>query len=320
MAGLLGALCAASATLAQVPNTLYMQGLFLNPDGSPNPGLRSFNYAIGADGAWIGALEFSTQVLANADGLANFMISSPSLPNVFQTSTNTYFNINITPQNQQFVTAPYAFQAGNLPMASGNFTVMGDLNVAGNASMLALTAANGAALHAPIVIAKNAYFTNLTSAAFDGSLTDSGGVVMDGPIEANFSTRFSSATATSVFYAATNDINLINATIKQSFTCITNNLPTTGTSGTAAEDGFLIVWITIPNNNKTGGVYVNIGSLQFKLRRYSNAVQAAQEIHMYTGNTFPVAQGTTWSAFLVNAGDSSDITIQCYWIPLRGNG
>ena len=72
MAGILGALCIASSALAQVPHTLYMQGLFLNPDGSPAPGSHSFQYGIGANGAWVLVQNPGTQVLANADGLGNF--------------------------------------------------------------------------------------------------------------------------------------------------------------------------------------------------------------------------------------------------------
>ncbi len=320
MAGWLGALCAASAALAQVPNSLYMQGLFLNPDGSPAPGPHTFEYAIGADGEWLYSFDPpGTQVVANADGLGTFMISSTNLPHIFQTSTNTYFNMNIASFNQQFVTAPYAFEAGNLPMASGNFTVWGSLDVASNSLLMALTAANGAILRAPITIAKNAYFTNLSSAVFDGSLAVSGGAVLDGQVEANFSTVFSSATATSVFYGATNDVCLSNATIRQAFTCITTNLPNTGASGTAAEDGFLLVWINV-KDNETSGVYVNIGSLQFNLRHYANAAQLGQSLKMYTGSTYPVPKGTAWSVNLVDSSDSSDITITCYWTPLRGDG
>ncbi|MFH0881035.1 MAG: hypothetical protein V2A34_15075 [Lentisphaerota bacterium] len=320
MAGLLGALCAAGAASAQVPNTLYMQGLFLNPDGSASPGPHSFEFIIFSNGVQTFLQNPATQVTANADGLANFTITCPNLTRIFQTSTNTAFNMQGAPQNQQFVTTPYAFQAGNLPMASGNFSVGGDLDVASNASLLALAATNGALLNAPMTIAKNAYFTNLTSVSFDGSLSVSGGVVMEGTVEANYSTVFSNPSATSVFHAAASSICLSNATIKQSFNCFTNNLPTVGNSGTATEDGFLLVWIKVPNNNETSGVYVNLGALQFKLRRYANAVQLGEEIHMYTGSTFPVAQGMSWSVNLVNASDSSDITIQCYWLPLHGDG
>lgn len=142
---------------------------------------------------------------------------------------------------------------------------------------------------------------------------------MDGDVEANYSTVFSSATATSLFYGATNVVCLSNATIRHSFTCITTNLPSTGTSGTAAEDGFLLVWINV-KDNETSGVNVNIGSLQFNLRHYANAAQLGQSLKMYTGSTFPVPQGTSWSVNLVDSSDSSDISITCYWTPLRGDG
>lgn len=319
VAGLLGVLCAASATPAQVPNTLYMQGTFLNSTGGADPGVHSVEYAIISNGTIVLQQSTPTQVTASADGLANFTISSTNLPGIFQTCTNTFFNMQGVAPSQQFVSTPYTFQAGNLPMASGNFTVMGDLDVASNASMMALTANNGAILHAPITIAKSACFTNLSVVVFDNSLTVSGGMVMDGTVEANYATEFSSGTATSLFCAATNDICLSNATIRQSFTCITTNLPTVGTSGTAGEDGFLLVWITV-NVNDTSGVYVDIGNLQFKLRHYANAAQLGQSLYMYTGSTFPVPQGTTWSTSLVNAADKNNITIQCYWTPLHGDG
>ena len=319
VAGVLGALCAASATLAQVPNTLYMQGNFLNSAGGADPGVHSFQYVIASNGTVVLIQNTPTQVTANASGLANFTITDTNLPVIFQTATNTLFNME-GGRDQAFVTTPYTFQAGNLSMASGNFTVMGDLNVASNASMLALTATNGATLHAPVTIAKFANFTNLDNVVFDGSLTVAGGVVMDSAVEANYATVFSSGSATSRFCDATNNVVLSNATIRQSFNCITTNLPTVGTSGTAVEDGFLIVWIKVKEENTTSGVYVNIGGLQFKLQDYVSAVQAAPKLYIYTGSTFPVAQGTSWSTSLVNAGDSSDITIQCYWIPLHGDG
>lgn len=320
MVGWLIALCAAGVVLAQVPNTLYMQGLFLNPDGSPAPGAHSFEYAILSNGAVALLQSPATQVTAAVDGLAHFTISNTNLPGIFQTSTNTAFKGEYASFTQQFVTTPYAFEAGNLPMASGNFTVWGNLDVASNALLLALTAANGANLRAPITIAKNAYFTNLSSAVFDDSLTVSGGVVMEGAVEANYSTEFSSATATSVFYGATNTVCLSNATIRHSFTCITTNMPKTGTSDTAAEDGFLLVWLIVGDDNETSGVFVNIGDLQFKLRHYANAAQLGQSLHMYTGSTFPVPKDTAWSVYLVDSSDSSDITISCYWTPLRGDG
>jgi hypothetical protein len=318
VAGLAGALCAASIAPAQVPDTLYMQGLFLKADGTADAGMHSVEAVIYSNA--MVALDQSTQVTANADGLANFTLSNTNLPLIFQTSTNVLFNLHGSGPIQAFVTTPYAFQAGNLSMASGNFTVWGDMDVAGSASMVALTATNGALLNSPVAVARFAYFTNLDSAVFDGSLAIAGGAVMDGTVEANYDTVFSSGTATSLFYAATNSVVLNNAVIQQSFTCITTNLPSVSSStGTAAEDGFLLVWITV-DDNETSGVYVNIGNLKFTLKHYANAAQLGQSLHMYTGATYPVPQGTTWSTSLVDAGDKNNITIQCYWIPLRGGG
>ena len=267
--GFLGSLLLVLASFtagAQVPNELYMQGVFLQSDGITPvpPGPRQVNWAINGEPD----LQGLTNVMVGAYGVADFTISSPQLPLIFQNGDNSHFNLD--GPDQVFVTAPYAFQSANLPQASGNFTVAGDMDV-------------------------------------------------DGAAEGNYQTRFSNASATSLFYGNTNTVILSNATVQSAFTLFTNNYQATANSGTAPCDGFLMVWVTV-SGHKTSGANVQIGNLTFKIQYYADACQASQTLKIYTGSTYPVPQGTPWSVALVNASDSGSLAITCYWVPLRGNG
>ena len=314
---LLAALLACPWAGAQVPNEMYMQGVFLQADGStPSSGTHNVTFTIYTNSA-TAALSRTTNLVANARGVADFIIVDATLPGIFQTCSNATFKMTGSP-TQAFVTAPYAFQAANLPVASGNFTVWGDLNVASNATLSALTADSGGTLAAPVTVAGFATFTNVSSVVFGSGVNVAGGMTIAGAAEANYETRFTNTAATSVFYGATNTVVMSNAVVKAPFTMVSSNYAAVGTSGTAPVDGFLMVWITVGNWD-TSGVNVKIGDHTFPLRYYANAGNG-QSLDFYTGNTFPVAQGTLWSATLINAGDSSHITIMCYWVPLQGNG
>lgn len=315
--GILAAWLAGGAALAQVPNQLYMQGAFLQADGAtPAPGAHSVTVTIRSNSAV--ALTRTTNVTANNHGLADFVIADAALPAIFRGSTNATFAMT-GGSTQAFVTAPYAFQAGNLPAASGNFTVRGNLTVASNATLTALTAENGGTLAVPITVARYATFTNLTGVEFGAALDVAGGVSVAGLAEANYDTRFTNATATVVCLGATNEVVLSNATVQSSFTLLSTNYTTTGASGTAPADGFLMVWVKT-DNHATSGVNVKIDTLTFKLQWYCDVELSKQDLNLYKGSAFPVAKGATWSAMLVNASDSDKITITCYWVPLNGEG
>ncbi|HOW98001.1 MAG TPA: hypothetical protein P5567_12685 [Kiritimatiellia bacterium] len=315
--GILAAWLACGAALAQVPNQLYMQGVFLQADGAtPAPGAHSVSVTIRSNAAV--ALTRTTNVTANNHGLADFVIADAALPALFRGTTNASF-VMTGGATQAFVTAPYAFQAGNLPSASGNFTVQGNLNVASNATLTALTAENGGTLAVPITVARYATFTNLNGVEFGAALDVAGGVTVAGPAEANYDTRFTNTAATTVFLGATNEVVLSNATVRSSFTLLSTNYTTTGTSGTAPADGFLMVWVKT-DNHKTSGVNVKIDTLTFKLQWYCDVELSSQNLNLYKGSAFPVAKDVTWSVMLVNASDSDKITITCYWVPLNGEG
>ena len=300
---------------AQVPNELYMQGVFLQSDGITPvpPGPRQVNWAIsGAQN-----LQGTTTVVVGAYGVADLTISSPQLPLIFQNGANAQFELG-GPQ-QTFVTAPYAFQSANLPQASGNFTVAGNLTVSNNAHLMALTATNGGNLAVPITVTGNAVFTNVAGVLFSQNLSVAGDMDVDGAAEGNYQTHFTNASVTSLFYGNTNTVILSNATVQSAFTLFTNNYQATANSGTAPCDGFLMVWVKV-TGHKTSGANVQIGNLTFKIQYYADACQASQTLKIYTGSTYPVPQGTSWSVALVNASDSGSLAITCYWVPLRGNG
>ena len=316
--GFLGSLLLVLASFtagAQVPNELYMQGVFLQNDGvtTAPPGPRQVNWVINAGSQ----LQGTTNVNVGAYGVADFFIISPQLPSIFQNSDNASFQLG-GPQ-QYFVTAPYAFQSANLQQASGNFTVAGNLTVSNNAHLMALTATNGGNLAVPITVTGNAVFTNVADVVFSKNLSVAGDMDIDGTAEGNYQTRFSNASATNIFYGGTNAVILSNATVQSAFTLFTNNYQATGNSGTAPCDGFLMVWVKV-TGHKTSGANVQIGNLTFKIQYYADACQASQNLKIYTGSTYPVPQGTSWSVALVNASDSGSLAITCYWVPLRGNG
>ena len=302
---------------AQVPNELYMQGVFLEPDGAtPVAGTHNVTVSIYTNSS-TAALTLSTNLQANNRGVAELIISNAKLPDIFQGCTNATFHMSGS-VTQSFVTAPYAFQAANLPAASGNFTIGGDLNVASNARLVALTATNGGTLSCPITVGQYAVFTNVSSVNFGSALDVAGGMSVGGTSEANYQVRFTNTAATAVVYGDTNSVVMSNAVVRAPFTLFSTNYARVSNSGTADSDGFLLVWTNVSDWD-TDGVYVKIGNNTFLLRYYSNAGNG-ESLDFFTGNTFPVAQGTQWSATLANAGDSSHLSIICYWVPLKGNG
>ena len=314
----LAALAAGLPADAQVPSELYMQGVFLEADGStPAPGAHAVTLSLFTNPA-AAALTKSTNVVANNHGVADFSIADPSLPGLFQGSTNVTFLMS-GGATQSFVTAPYAFHAANLPNASGNFTVWSNLYVASNATIKALTAERGGTLAAPVTVAGHAHFTNLANVTFGGGLDVHGGMLFEGLVDANYQARFTNTSAVSVFYGDTNQVVMSNATIRSSFSLITTNLHSADLSDTAPVDGFLVVWVEVRGEH-TSGVLVEIGNLPFTLRYYADPAQLGQNHDFWNGATFPVPKGTKWTVGLVNAGESSSISIRCYWVPLFGNG
>jgi hypothetical protein len=316
--GIPGVLLASLVATAQVPNAMYMQGAFLQADGvTPSPGTHPSTVAIYTNSP-TAALSLSTNVVANEHGVGDFTITDSRLPSFFQTCTNVSYQLTGIPL-QPFVTAPYTFQAANLPMASGNFTVQGHLNVASNSVVKALTADNGGTLAVPLNVAGWATFTNLSSVTFNGNLDVVGGLLLNGHAEANYQTRFTNTSATTAFYGDTNNVVLSNAVVKTPFTIITTNLQSTGTSQTAPVDGFLMVYMKVTSHD-TAGLSIKIGNLTLLHRYKLDASFNKQDLGMYTGATFPVPKGTSWSVSLVDAGDSDDISFTCYWLPLKGDG
>ncbi len=300
---------------AQVPAEMYMQGQFLKTNGTtPDTGAHALTATIYKNGA--SALAKTFTVTAGVDGVAGFSIADGALPAIFQGSTNTAFQLT-GGTRQPYVTTPYAFAAANLPKASGNFTVWGNLTVSSNAELNALTAENGGTVSGPLMVRGSALFTNMAQVTFNNNMNVSGGMVAQGPVQSLYNAQFTSA-ATSHFYAATNDICLSNTTIHTTFGVITQAVQGVGNSGTATEDGFLMVWLKVTTHG-ADGVYVTIDGLQFKIRHYLNSNAGTQDLSIYNGYTYPVAAGSTWSVALVSQGDSG-INITCYWMPLRGGG
>lgn len=302
---------------AQVPNELYMQGVFLKPGGMTNAtGSTNVTVAMYTNSA-AAALSRTTNLVLNSRGVANFVLADTNLPVFFQTCTNVTFHMT-GGSTQAFVTAPYAFQAANLPAASGNFTIWGDLSVASNARLVALTATNGGLVAGPITVGLNAIFTNASPVTFGAGLDVVGGMTVGGAADVNYQARFTNTSASAVFYGGTNAVVLSNAVMRAPFTMVSSNYSALPASGKADCDGLLMVWVNV-GHWKNDGVYVKIGDLTFLLRYYANAGNG-ESLHFYTGNTFTVPKDTSWSAALVDQGDSDDVTIQCYWVPLQGGG
>jgi hypothetical protein len=309
-------LAGAEAARGQVPGSLYMQGLLLRTNGAPDPGAHSIQCSIYTNHTVV--FTSSQTVTADAAGAVQLVISDPNLPAIFQGSTNTYFRITGGP-TQEFVSTPYAFEAANLPRASGNFTVAGNLQVSSNAQLRGLTAENGGVLMVPMVAGGMAIFTNVAGVVFSGDLTAAGGLLVEGDTESNLKASFTSAVAGAVCYGNTNQVCFSNATIQTHFTVLTNDLRVAGTSDTATDDGFLLVWIWVYGHT-TSGVKVQIGDHLFLLQDYCDEAATSKNLKIYTGATFPVPRGTTWQVGLANSGESSDLAVKCYWVPLRGDG
>ena len=320
-AGLLCAgmiLAAGSAARAQVPNQMYMQGVFLQTNGiTPTGGVHAVTISLYTNSP-TAALAVSTNLAANNSGVADFVLSSSRLPEIFQTCTNVTFQMT-GGAVQSFVSAPYAFQAANLPEASGNFTVQGDLTVASNASLAALTAENGGTLAPPITVGQYATLTNVSTVTFSKTLEVAGGMKVEGVMEAHYQARFSNTSATASFYGDTNNVIMSNAVVSAPFTMISTNYDTgVGSSGTAPVDGFLMIWITVAKYN-THGVDVKIGTNLFNLT-YAADADSGRILNMFNGASFPVPKGTSWSAMNSNSDDGTNVAFKCYWLPLDGGG
>jgi hypothetical protein len=228
---------------------------------------------------------------------------------------------------QQFLSAPYAFQANDSQTALGNFHVTGALyaqSEGARVGRLIMTNMNSTISVAGDFVV-DGYGRQSVSSAFDGTSsvysTAADALVVQGPMEVNSAWAIG---GTSVFYQS---VSAADPTFAKGvkvkggmralggYQALASNTTTT-ISRTAQGDGFALVYLKTTGFGNDASLVVTVAGVQrVLLQNQPYSAGAYYSMDFRTMACVPIARNETWSVGFSSSGSHSKSTFDVYWVP-----